>query len=119
MQKSRNEVGERALEDGNFSVIQKKENVRINNELRKILGYCKDYAAVVSESDLMTESLQFSKESFEKFMGDKIRGKEAVIRKSTEEFNLLLFRLLLMHISGYLCRKEGNNCIKTANCKPM
>lgn len=86
VQKSRNEVGERALEDGNFSVIQKKENVRINNELRKILGYCKDYAAVVSESDLMTESLQYSKESFEKFMGDKIRGKEAAIRKSAEEF---------------------------------
>ena len=86
VQKSRNEVGERALEDGNFSVIQKKENVRINNELRKILGYCKDYAAVVSESNLMTESLQFSKESFEKFMGDKIRGKEAAIRKSAEEF---------------------------------
>ena len=86
VQKSRNEIGERALEDGNFSVIQKKENIRINNELRKILGYCKDYAAVVSESDLMTESLQYSKESFEKFMGDKIRGKEAAIRKSAEEY---------------------------------
>ncbi len=86
VQKSRTEIGERALEDGNFSVIQKKENIRINNELRKILGYCKDYAAVVSESDLMTESLQYSKESFEKFMGDKIRGKEAAIRKSAEEF---------------------------------
>ena len=86
VQKSRNEIGERALEDGNFSVIQKKENIRINNELRKILGYCRDYAAVVSESDLMTESLQYSKESFEKFMTDKIRGKEAAIRKSAEEF---------------------------------
>lgn len=31
-------IGERALEGGNFSVIQKKENIRINNELRKILG---------------------------------------------------------------------------------
>lgn len=86
IQKSRSEVGERALEDGNFSVIQKKENIRINKELRKILGYCRDYAAVVSESDLMTNSLQYSKESFEKFMSDKIRGKEAIIRKSAEEF---------------------------------
>lgn len=86
VQKSRNEIGERALEDGNFSVIQKKENIRINNELRKILRYCKDYAAAVSDSDLMTESLPYSKESFEKFMTDKIRGKEAEIRKSAEEF---------------------------------
>lgn len=86
VQKKRNEVGERALEDGNFSVIQKRENIRINDELRKILGFCKDYAAAVSESDLMTDSLQFSKESFEKFMVDKIRGKEAAIRKSAEEF---------------------------------
>jgi len=108
VQKSRNEVGERALEDGNFSVIQKKENVRINNELRKILGYCKDYAAVVSESDLMTESLQFSKESFEKFMGDKIRGKEAVIRKSAEEF-----------IKDYISRKASmvNKQTKRTLCK--
>ena len=86
MQKSRSQTGERALEDGNFTIIQKNENIRINNELRKILGYCKEYAAVVSESDLMTESLQYSKESFEKFIGDKIRGKEAAIRKSAEEF---------------------------------
>jgi integrase len=84
--RSRSQVGERALEDGNFSVIQKRENIRINNELRKILGYCRDYAAIVSESDLITDSLQYSKESFEKFMGDKIRGKEVTIRKNAEEF---------------------------------
>jgi len=84
--RSRNETGERAREDGNFSAVQRKENIRINNELLKILRYCKDYAAAVSDSDLMTESLQYSKESFEKFIGDKIRGKEAIIRKSAEEF---------------------------------
>lgn len=36
-QTPRSKVGGRALEDGNFSVIQKKENIRINNELRRFL----------------------------------------------------------------------------------
>lgn len=94
--KSRNQIGERALEDGNFSLIQKHENMRINNELIKILGYCKEYAALVSESDLINESLQYSKESFEKFMSDKIRGKQVQIRKSAEEF-----------IKDYIVRKAS------------
>lgn len=108
VQRSRNEKGERALEDGNLSAVQKRENIRINNELRKILGYCRDYATAVSDSDLMTESLQYSKESFEKFMGDKIRGKEAVIRKSAEEF-----------IKDYINRKASmvNKQTKRTLCK--
>lgn len=96
VQKSRSQIGERALEDGDFSAVQKKENIRINKELRKILGYCRDYAAIVSESDLMTETLQYSKESFERFLNDKIRGKEAIIRKNAEEF-----------IKDYIKRKES------------
>ena len=39
IKKSRSEVGERAREDGNFSAVQKRENIRINKELRRILGF--------------------------------------------------------------------------------
>ena len=84
--KSRNQVGEQAIEDGDFSAVQKKENIRINSELTKILGYCRDYAAAVSESTIMSKPLDFTRETFEKFISEKIRGKEAAIRKSAEEF---------------------------------
>ena len=83
---TRDEIGERAFEDGTFSPIQKEENIRINKELKKILSYCKEYGAAVSESNLMKEPLQHTKENFEKFMSDRIRGKEAFIRKNAEEF---------------------------------
>lgn len=86
IKKTRNETGERALEDGNFSAVQKKENKRINMELEKILIYCKEYANLVSESNLMEDALPFNKNTFVKYMSDRIRGKEAVIRKNAEEF---------------------------------
>ena len=89
-------MGGRAYEDGDFTHTQKIENVRINKELKRILGFCRDYAAAVSESDLMRDALQHSKESFERFLGNKIRGKEAAIRKNAEEF-----------INDYITRKAS------------
>ena len=86
IKKSRSEVGERAKEDGNFSAVQKKENIRINKELRRILGFCKDYAILVSETNLMQDAIPFTKETFVKYMSDRIRGKEAIVRKNAEEF---------------------------------
>lgn len=82
----RSRMGGRAYEDGDFPQTQKIENARINKELKRILGYCRDYAVAVSESDLMRDALQHSKETFEQFLGNKIRGKEAAIRKSAEEY---------------------------------
>ena len=96
VQKSRNEIGEKAREDGNFSAVQKKENIRINKELRRILGFCKDYANLVSETNLMQDAIPFTKETFVKYMSDRIRGKEAVVRKNAEEF-----------IKDYIVRKAS------------
>lgn len=96
IKKSRKEVGERAMEDGDFSAVQKNENKRINKELKKILGFCKDYANLVSETNLMQDAVPFTKETFVKYMTDRIRGKEASIRKSAEEF-----------IKDYIERKES------------
>ena len=96
IKKSRSEVGERAREDGNFSAVQKKENIRINKELRRILGFCKDYANLVSETNLMQDAIPFTKETFVKYMSDRIRGKEAVVRKNAEEF-----------IKDYIVRKAS------------
>jgi len=92
----RSRLGGRAYEDGNFSHTQKIENVRINKELKRILGFCRDYAAAVSESDLMRDALQHSKDTFERFLGNRIRGKEAAIRKDAEEF-----------IKDYITRKAS------------
>lgn len=86
MKKSRKEIGERAIEDGNFSALQRKENKRINNELQKILQYCRDYANLVSESNLVDDALPFNKSTFVKYISDRIRGKAATIRMNAEDF---------------------------------
>ncbi len=86
MKKSRKEIGERAIEDGNFSALQRKENKRINNELKKILQYCRDYANLVSESNLVDDALPFNKSTFVKYISDRIRGKAATIRMNAEDF---------------------------------
>lgn len=96
IRKSRSERGERAMEDGNFSDVQKKENKRINKELTRILGFCRHYAQLVSESNLIQEALPFNKETFEKYMRGKISGKEAKFRKNAEDF-----------IKDYIVRKES------------
>jgi len=82
----RGQVGGRAYEDGSLPRPQKMENVRINTELRKILHYCHEYADAVCATDLMSTPLEHSKDNFEKFMVSKIRGQEASIRMSAEEF---------------------------------
>ena len=102
IRKSRSEVGERAKEDGEFSAIQRKENIRINKELKRILGFCKDYATLVSDSNLMQDAIPFTKETFVKYLSDRIRGKEAVVRKNAEEF-----------IKDYIARKEAMVNTKT------
>ena len=82
----RNEVGERAVEDGNISAIQKRANKEVNKELRKILGYCHEYGVAVSQENLLTDGMDFSKETFERFITAKLRGKEAMIRKNPLDF---------------------------------
>lgn len=92
----RGRMGGRAYEDGGFSNTQKAENTRINKELKRILGFCQDYAVAVSESDLMHDALKHSKETFEKFISNKLRGQEAVLRKNAEEY-----------IKDYIMRKAS------------
>lgn len=82
----RNQVGERAIEDGNLSAVQKRANKELNNELRKILGYCREYGIEVAQENLLDEGMEFSKEAFEKFIINKLRGKEAKIRKNPLDF---------------------------------
>ena len=82
----RNQVGERAVEDGNISAVQKRYNKSINKELRKILGFCREYGVAVSQENLLEDGLDFSKETFEEFLTAKLRGKEAKIRKNPLEF---------------------------------
>lgn len=96
IRKSKSEVGERAKEDGEFSAIQRKENIQINKELKRILGFCKDYATLVSDSNLMQKAIPFTKETFVKYLSDRIRGKEAAVRKNAEEF-----------IKDYIVRKAS------------
>lgn len=82
----RNEVGERAVEDGNISAIQKRANKEVNKELRKILGYCQEYGVAVSQANLLNDGMDFTKETFETFIIAKLRGKEAMIRKNPLDF---------------------------------
>ncbi len=82
----RGRQGGKAIEGSNMPQPVKEENARINSELSRILGFCRDYADAVCASDLMSTPLPYTKESFEKFLTSKIRGKEASIRKNAEEF---------------------------------
>lgn len=103
----RNQVGERAIEDGNIPAFQKKSNKELNKELRKILGYCQEYGVAVSQENLMEDGMDFSKETFEAFLTAKLRGKEARIRKNP-----------LDYIQDYIERKKSmtNKSTKRTLC---
>ena len=83
---NRNQVGERAVEDGNISAVQKRANKELNRELRKILGYCQEYGVAVSQENLLNDGMEFTKETFEAFLTSKLRGKDAMIRKNPLDF---------------------------------
>ena len=86
MKAGRNQVGERAIEDGNISAFQKRANKDLNKELKRILCYCQEYGVAVSQENLLDDSIEFSKETFERFLAAKLRGKEAMIRKNPLDF---------------------------------
>lgn len=83
---NRNQVGERAVEDGNISAVQKRANKELNRELRKILRYCHEYGVAVSQENLLDDGMDFTKETFEAFLTSKLRGKDAMIRKNPLDF---------------------------------
>lgn len=101
------QVGERAVVDGNISAVQKRANKEINQELRKILGYCQEYGVEVSQDNLLNGSMDFSKETFEMYLTAKLRGKEAKIRKNP-----------LDYIQDYIERKKSmtNKSTKRTLC---
>lgn len=87
IKKSRNQVGEMAREDSSLGRVQLEYNKNINKELRQILKYCKEYADEVNRIDLMNSNpLTHSKENFEEFIKNKLRGTEANIRKRPKCF---------------------------------
>ena len=90
----RSQRGDKAIVGSNMPQPLREENERINAEIKRILGFCRDYADAVCASDLMSTPLPYTKETFEKFLASKIRGKEATIRMNAEEF-----------IKDYICRK--------------
>lgn len=84
---TRAQIGEMAREDSSLGRVQLQYNKNINKELKKILGYCKEYGVEVSNTTLMNDPiLTHSKEHFEEFMKSKIRGEEANIRRNPQIF---------------------------------
>lgn len=83
---SRSEYGGLAMTGGMLSRVQDELNRKINEELQRILGYCKEYGVVVSQNHLMADRVEHSKSNFEAFLKSKIRGEEANIRKSPKAF---------------------------------
>lgn len=84
---TRAQIGEMAREDSSLGRVQLQYNKNINKELKKILGYCKEYGVEVSNTTLMNVPiLTHSKEHFEEFMKSKIRGEEANIRRNPQIF---------------------------------
>lgn len=94
---SRSEIGERANESTSLGRVQCEYNHKINLELRKILGFCREYGVEISQSHLaVNHPMIHSKDNFEEFMRSKIRGVEANIRKNPVEF-----------INAYIARKAN------------
>lgn len=84
---SKTQIGEKAKEDSSIGRVQLEYNKNINKELRQILKYCKEYADEVNRIDLMNNApLTHSKENFEEFIKNKLRGTEANIRKKPKCF---------------------------------
>lgn len=83
---SRTEIGGQAMVGGALGQHRDKLNHDINKRLKQILGYCKEYGVMVSQSHLLAESVEFSKSTFESFLKSKIRGVETNVRKNPKAF---------------------------------
>lgn len=83
---TRSQIGECAVTGTHLSRAINERNERINNELRNILKYCKEYGEIVSRQDLMSEPIKHSAENFKRIIESKIRGEEAAIRKNPKDF---------------------------------
>ena len=86
IKKGKSEIGECAKEDASLGSIILKENKAINKQLRKIIGYCQEYGALVSERHLYNKPIEFSGETFKAFIEGKIRGVEALYSKKPKSF---------------------------------
>lgn len=82
----RSQEGGKVMEGGTLDAVQNKYNKKVNKELEKILGYCKEYGRMVTQSNLTQEAIEHSKKNFEIFLNSKIRGIEASFRKNPVEF---------------------------------
>lgn len=83
---TRTQIGERALEDSSLGRVQLKYNKGVNKGLRKILDYCHEYGAQVSQNHLMNNGMEHNAHNFKSYINNKLRGVEASISKNPVDF---------------------------------
>lgn len=83
---TRTQIGERALEDSSLGRVQLKYNKGVNKGLRKILDYCHEYGAQVSQNHLMNNGMEHNAHNFKSYINNKLRGVEASINKNPVDF---------------------------------
>lgn len=84
---SRTEVGERAREDNSLGRVQLEINKHINQELSKILSFCKEYGVEVNSPNLLSNrTVNFSRTSFEEFIKNKLANKEQTAQTFIESY---------------------------------
>ena len=70
---NRTELGERAIENSQWGRVVLDENRRINKRLDAILDYCREYAKLITVENFNSKPIEFTKQTFEEFMKNKIR----------------------------------------------
>ena len=83
---NRTELGERAIENSQWGRVVLDENRRINKRLDAILDYCREYAKLITVENFNNKPIEFTKQTFEEFMKNKIHGIESTFEKKPEEF---------------------------------
>ena len=83
---NRTELGERAIENSQWGRVVLDENRRINKRLDAILDYCREYAKLITVENFNSKPIEFTKQTFEEFMKNKIHGIESTFEKKPEEF---------------------------------
>lgn len=109
---TRTQIGEKALESTSLNHVQNSENRNINKRLKEILGYCREYADLVSTANLMNDKpLEHTKKNFEEFIKAKICGVETNYKKYPKDFILAYIERKKLMVNKITLKTISNGTI--------
>lgn len=91
--------GERALESSSISSVANRENRAINQRLKEILSYCKEYGVWVSANNIDECNVKHNAFNFKQHITCRLKGERALERLSTEDYIMQYIERKRTHVN--------------------